>query len=399
MNTKTLALLAASVVVIGAAALMLNRSPSAPGPSKTTPATLFPDLTSKVNDVASIEIKKPGETFTLTRTASGWALASKGNFPARVEQVKTTVVGISQLKPVEAKTSNPELYPRIGVQTPGDAPPPPAPPPTPDSTETPPTQPTLVTLKDAQGATLASLIVGTQKWGTPPTVFVRKADDPQSWLVEGELQVPTDSIEWIDRQVLNIPRERIKSVSVVHPATPDVAEVEVARAAPSETSFKLSNMPEGRELTAPTAPETLVSGVQYFNIDDVKPAGEIGFSQPEAISVFRTFDGLVITTQAVKKDATTWVNITAAFEEVPTPQPAPATPEANPTPPPAQKPADEVKKEAAELNSKLSAWAFAVPDYKAKNLTATVETLLKPTAAPVEPPTPIGPEPAGPSQK
>jgi hypothetical protein len=201
-------------------------------------------------------------------------------------------------------------------------------------------------------------------------------------------------MEWVERQVLNIPRDRIKSVSVVHPA--DGAEVEVARPAATDKAFTLAAIPQGRELSAPTAPEALVTGVQYLSIDDVRLAGDVGFSQPEAIAVFRTFDGLVITAQTVRKDEKSWVNITAAFEEVPPPPAPPAgpTPEAAPAPPPAPtKPAEEVRKEAADLNTKLAAWAFAIPDYKAKNLTASIESFLKPLTPPPAPPGPIGPPP------
>lgn len=407
MKTKTVLALLAITVVVAVAALLLNRNDTS-NSSNGVPATLFPDLNAKVNDVASIEVKRPGENFTIQRTATGWGLTSKGGFPVQLEQVKGAVVGIAALKPIEPKTSNPELYAKIGVQEPGDKAPAPDAAPAASPDETPPTQPTLITLKDDKGATLASVILGTQKWGNTPSIFVRKEGDKQSWLAEGRLEVPTDPMQWIERQVLNIPRDRIKSVSIVHPS--DGSELEVARDT-SAASFVVSNIPPGRELTAPTAPEQVVTGVQYLNIDDVVPLDQVSFADPTAVAVYRTFDGLIITARTVKKDNKDWINLSFSFDPSAAP-PTPATPE--PTPPvtpeakppepakPAAKSPDEVKKESEDLSAKLSKWAFAVPDYKAKNLVATMDSLLKPPPAPTPAapatvsPTPVSPAPASP---
>jgi hypothetical protein len=399
MKIKAVIILVAATAVVGIAALMVNRDPRPSSSSSTAvPASLFPDLSAKVNDVATIDIKKPGETFSIQRTATGWGLASKGGFPVQLEQVKSAVVGVANLKPIEAKTSNPTLYSKIGVQDPGDTAPSETPP-SMNPEEAPPTQPTLVTLKDDKGATLASVIIGTQKWGNNggSSIFVRKAGEQQSWLAEGRLEVPTDAMQWIERQVLNIPRDRIKNVVILHPA--DGVEVEAARDT-STASFTVPNIPPGRELTAPTAPEQLVTGVQYLNIDDVVPAEQIGFSEPAAIAIYRTFDGLIVTTRTVKKDNKDWISLSFTFEEPPappaaaTPTPEPVTPELKPPAP--IKPPDEVKKEVEELSTRLSKWAFAIPEYKAKNFTATIDTLLKPLPAhPPTQPTPDGPTPGG----
>lgn len=388
MKPKAVAILVAAAVVIAAVAMMLNRDGSTTSASDV-PAALFPELQNKINDVASIDVKRGGssESFSIVRTGNTWGLASKGGYPVNIEQVKAAVVGIAQLKPIEAKTSNPELYSKIGVQDPTDEAPA-------DPEDAPVTQPTLVTLKDAQGTVLASLIIGTQKWGNTPSIFVRKAGEKQSWLAEGRLEVPTDAMQWIERQVLNIGRDRIRNVVILHPS--EGTEVEVSRKTPSD-SFEVVNMPPGRELTAPTAPETLVTGVQYLSVDDIRPLDQVSFDEPKAIAVYRTFDGLTITARTVRKDDKDWVNLTFAAEPAPAePAKEGETPEASE----GDKPADdakaaeakaaEVKKEAEELSAKLSKWAFAIPEYKSKNLTASIETILKPLPEP--PPAPIAPE-------
>lgn len=396
MKTKTLAILLAAAAVAGAAAIIATRN-SNPTPAASTgaPALLFPELSARINDVASIEIKIPGKSFSLQRTQNQWGVASKNNFPAQLEQVKATVVGISQLKPLEPKTANPDLYSRIGVQDPGDT----------SNAEVlqadpnaplPAADPTLVTLKDDKGAVLASLIIGTQRWGQTPSLFVRKAGDKQSWLAEGRLEVATDPLQWIDRQVLNLTRDRLRSVTIVHPA--DGSEVELSRASTAEPLLTLQNIPAGRELTAPTAPDAIATALQYLAIDDVLVAADVNFSEPVAVAVYRTFDGLVTTVRTVKQDAKDWIHLSFSYDDTAPSTPMPVTPELNPVQPttPLKTP-EEVKKEVEDLNARLSPWAFAVSEYKARNLTATLESLLKPapitTTTPEAAPAPEGSQP------
>ncbi len=426
MKSKTVIILLGAAVVVGAAALLIDRAGRPPeAPDATTSKLLLTELKDKVNDVASITVKRPGAEFTMKRTGDTWGLQEKGGYPVQLEQVKGAVVGLSQLRSPEPRTTNPALYEKIGVQDPGAKAPDPPPPPTSPDEPPPqqPAQPTLVTLKNDKGDVLASVIVGTQKWGNPPSVYVRKAGETQSWLAEGKVEVPTDIMQWVERQVLNIGRERIKSVTVTHS---DGTTLEASREKSTDANFLVKGIPPGRELTAPTAAESIATGIQYLYVDDVAPAAEVDFNAaaptpppasadgttppaqppsatPLTTATYRTFDGLVITVQSAKKNDKNWLKIGVAFDEqtnAANNAPAPATPTAtgDPAAPekkdePAKsagKSAEEVKKEVTELTDKLSKWAFAVPDYKAKAFVTRIDDLLKP-AAPTQDTNPAGP--------
>lgn len=387
MNTKTTAIILGAALLLGAAALLMNRPASSTSRADAPPALLLPDLKDHINDVARLDIKRPGDSLSITRTGDTWGLSTKHNYPVQIEHVKALVLGLSELRPLEPKTSNPDLYSKIGVQNPPDTAPPPTPPPA-NPDDQPPAQPTLVILSDAQGKPLASVILGTQRWGTPPTIFVRSANDKQSWLAQGKVDVPADAMQWIDRQALNIPRDRVRSVSIVHP---DGAEIDASRTSPTDPAFFVKNIPAGRELSAPTAAESLATSLQSLSIDDVAPIDTLPFEAP-TVMVLRTFDGLVVTARTTAHDAKAWVNFTFSFDDQITP--APPTPEAQPTPPAGQKSPDDVKKEVADLTARLSPWAFAIPEYKAKSLTSHLEDLLKPLPAPPVESEPIGPSPS-----
>jgi hypothetical protein len=230
------------------------------------------------------------------------------------------------------------------------------------------------------------VIVGTQRFGPPAQVFVRRVGETQSWLAAGQVDVPREVMGWIERQVLNIPRDRVRSVIVTHP---DGESVIVSRASAAENGFTVSGVPDGRELTSPTAGDQFASWIQYVNVDDVSPTGRADLTEPGATAAFTMFDGLVIVAETMTAAGQTWVRFEASVDESvrpapPPPAPAPAEGE-QPAPPPAGptvKPLEEVRTEAEELNKKVGAWAYQVPDYKATTLRTRLEGLLKPVPQP-----------------
>ena len=78
-----------------------------------------------------------------------------------------------------------------------------------------------------------------------PSYYVRAADSEQSWLVSGDLTLSDDSDSWLDKKILELPRERIRAVETLHP---DMEEVFVARPSEEVEQFEVHNIPEGSEL-------------------------------------------------------------------------------------------------------------------------------------------------------
>jgi hypothetical protein len=430
MNSKALiGLVSATVAAVAAALLVTMKS------DKTAPAEargrLFEALPAHVNDVTSITVKKAGKEFTVQRQGEGaaatWGIVEKGGYPVQFEKVKQAVVGVSELRLLEPKTSKPENYAKIQVQDPADQVPP-----GPPGAE--PMNPIKITLKDGGGQVLASAIVGKSEYGTRPSVFVRRAGEPQSWLAEGQVQVEGEPTTWLETQILNIGKERIKSVTVIQPsavpaptaaATPaagaeappppvpaaSVPETLIVdRQKPEDTVFNVEGLPAGRELKYPGVADQLAAGLSYFNLEDVAPADQVDLTQkPGATAEFRSFDGMLVTVRMGEKDGKTWAKLAAAYEEPPAAADAPKPDAANPEPPAGEKKdeakpeakkddtkksAEDVKKEVADLNTKLGKWAYAVQAYKATSLASKMSDMLKDPPAPATPPVP-GSQPGG----
>ena len=120
--------------------------------------------------MASISVLGKDEHFTVRKDGGTWKVVEHGNFPANFELVKKTLVGLVAMKTKEAKTGNPDLYKKIGVEDP----------------EQPGAESVLVTLLDANGQSLGAVILGHN--GTlPSTLYARRPSEAQSWLVHGDL--------------------------------------------------------------------------------------------------------------------------------------------------------------------------------------------------------------------
>ncbi|MDZ4772031.1 MAG: DUF4340 domain-containing protein [Planctomycetota bacterium] len=380
MKTKSLAILSvAALATIGLAAFVLSRSDDSVTARKPPDATtkdgkarLFPGLYEKVNDVATVTIQKKTGTYTLHKTNEAWGLADKANFPIEMDSVRKMLIAIGEMHKLEAKTSDAARYVNFGVQEP-DA----------EGSES-----ALITLKDAAGNEMAKFVLGKEhdlKGAVASNQrYVRKVGDAQTWLVQGSFDSKEKGTDLLKKSILEVKKDRIRSIEITQP---DGELLVVDRASPLLTDFTLVEIPEGKELTYPTAPGSVASGLEYVNLEDVEPRGKIDFASPPGpVAKFKTFDGLVVTVTTKDQDGKAWAKFEASFEEpvVTPPLEAPKEGEAPPTEPEKKTP-DEVRKEVADLNARLSKWDYQISSYTRTNFGKKKSELLKDKAPPVAP--------------
>jgi len=413
MNGQRLAILAAVTAILAGGAFLATRvreRAGAPAASPLGGAYLLDAARERVADIARVEVRSGDRATTLTGSGDVWSIGEMGGYPARAERVRALLTDLLGARVLEEKTSRPDLYSRLGVEDPA-----------------PGAASRLVTLKDASGGTIASVIIGQSRPGATggerATRYVRRAGEPAALLVSGGLDADADPIGWTDRRVLEIPADRFVGASVTNAAG---ERIEVAKS-PDETgadddAFALTTLPEGRAVADAGAPARLAAGASMVTFEDARPAAEIAFDDPTLVTtVYRTGDGLAITARSVERDAKVWTAWSAAYEEPapavphtpeapavvtpPPPPPAPLLPEANATgditepepaapapaaaPEPAATPpprdpvaAEALRAEAAALNARLAPWAYAIPSYKTPTLRPTLESLLAPLPTP-----------------
>jgi hypothetical protein len=311
---------------------------------------VLPGIDKRLQDVAHLAIIKGDAKTTLGRDKDGvWTVAEMAGYRADGVKLRKILLGLAALRYAEPKTAKPDLYSRLDVENPGKK--------GEDSR--------LVTLSDGKGELLGELIVGKRRYdmfgGGNDGVYVRKPGEAQAWLAAGSLDMPSETLDWLDRNLTQIPIEKIKSATFI---AADGAKVAIARAKAGDPFALEGGMPAGQKLKSEDGFNELARALSYFDLDEVKRAAELPFpDKGTASSVFTTFDGLTVTVTMLEVDTPAaknaekkqkhWVKITASG-------------------------AGDAAKEADALNKKLGGWVYAVPDFKATTFATKLSDLIEP---------------------
>jgi hypothetical protein len=357
MNRKMLGILTVVTALVVALAAFAYSRRAVPTTDAADDTLLLPALGTRINDVATVALTGAETSVRIERGDDGWTLKEKGGYPVEFERVKETLVGLADLEIVETKTSRPELYDRIGVNAPDE----------------PGAESTLVTLEDAEARPIASVIVGRLAGATRGAQrhYVRRADEAQSYLAEGDIAIDSSPMSWVKKDVSRIGRARVRSATITHP---DGERVHTHRPSRDDNNFVIDDIPEGRELISRGAGGMVSGALAYLQLEDVRPAAELPLNEtPATTAEFRLFNGVIVTVQARTIEDITWLVVEAARDEEGSEDDAgsaeTAPDDASDDPDP-----DE---EVAELNALWRGWAYAVNAAQAANLTKRMAEVTK----------------------
>src|SRR5690606_19131546 len=139
------------------------------------------------NDIRTIRIRTAGDVLeaTLVRGESGWAVEERDGWPVDVGKLRDFLLKLAQAKRIEAKTDNPSLYYKLGVED--------------------------IATKDTPGVQLAfeglaqplKLIVGRNVVRGTGT-YARIVGEAPSWQTDADLAVDTDAASWLQRDIVDI---------------------------------------------------------------------------------------------------------------------------------------------------------------------------------------------------
>jgi len=337
-NLLFLAVAAAVLVVLALVALIHQSREVAP---HYTPRSFLPGLASEVRNVARIRIdSKSASLDVVFKPDRGWIVASHDNYPASFEKVRETLVGLAAMQTIEPKTSRRDWLHYLDL----------TPPPKGDGIE--------IMLQDGHGRTLASVITGKNEDIGDPSgavgLFVRRPSSNQTWLVRSVFTPKTSPIDWLDKQVIDVDTGKIQEAYITPASGPSY---ELRRDKPGDPDLKLVNLPQSPEIAYPGAADGIAGSISNFTFDDVRRARDFDFSDGHATRlVARTFDGLVVTLQAIKQGQDFWATVSADA--------APGKAEA--------------QRQARAIDSRASGWAYKLPPYKGQQIMTTLDSLLKP---------------------
>ena len=227
MSGRRLLWLAVGAIVVAGLAAFLARSPRSD--TERVGRKVFEGLESNLNEVTEVRLSRgDGDRVTLRKGANDWRVAER-DYPADAGRIRKLLLDLAALEVQEEKTRTAANYPQLGVE---------------DVVKPEATGTLLEMISPKQSYTL---IVGKPA-GTKAT-YVRVAKAGPSLQAKPQVNVDADPKRWIDRTLIDLPRERVRDVSV---QTPGAAPYSVSRTTKEQTDFAVQGVPKGRELTMPT---------------------------------------------------------------------------------------------------------------------------------------------------
>lgn len=270
MSGRRLLWLAVGAVVVAGLAALLARSPRSEG--EHVGQSVLEGLESNLNAVTELRLSKgDGDRVTLRKGATDWRVAER-DYPADAGRIRKLLLDLAALEVQEEKTRTPANYRQLGVE----------------DVVAPEATGTLLEVISPQRS--YTLIVGKPAGTRSSYVRVPKAEP--SLQAKPQVNVDADPKRWIDRTLLDLPRERVREVNV---QTPGAAPYSVSRTTREQTDFAVQGVPKGRELTMPTVGNAAASALTSLNLDDVRRAAQPAQEPKDrATATFVTFDGLTL---------------------------------------------------------------------------------------------------------
>jgi len=357
MSKKSLLALSIVTLVIVVAAVISSQS-RAPK-SGTEKQQLFPDLATRVNDVATIEIRSGEDLVRIEKKDGAWAVREAYHYPARFDRLRRLVLGTVELYVLAGRTRNPSRYTELGVEDP----------------EQENASSHLLTLKDDRGDILATLIVGRDRKSSAPGgsrgLYIRKPGSDQALLVEGELDVSADPRDWIEKDLLDVANDRISRTVIDYP---DGSALGLVRKQ-GEEDFTIVDIPEGKEPESAFVLNNMGTFLNKLTIDDVRPADEFPLPGPQTRTTIRTYDGLIAHINSARTEDANYATLSFSVDEDLIRQKGDAEP-GEPEETEAEDDID-VRQEAADLNDRVTGWVFVIPEYKYRALARPPDELFK----------------------
>lgn len=287
------------LTVVTAAALGLalwagtTRRPEQP----PTMAPVVPGLEAGINQVTEVRIRTAGDAVqaTMRRGDDGWRVLEREGWPADVDALRQYLLKLARARRIEAKTSTPVLYEKLGVEP--------------------------VDLATASGAQIeidglsqpVRLIVGRNVVRGNGS-YVRHAGEAQSWQSDADLAVEKNVANWLQRDLFDVAAGRVQKVEV----TPSGgAKIEIVRAAgEGGGDFAIANLPRGREAASEYVADATAGFLAALRLEDVVPGEAPALPASGASRArFETEEGIAIEVTAWKDGERTLARFSAALDE------------------------------------------------------------------------------------
>ena len=317
---------------------------------------LLSGAAAKVNDIDWLRLTSAGNVTvaTLKREGSVWVVEEASAYQADWERLKTLLTGLSQAEVIEAKTANPEYYPRLGVE----------------DMSLPKAGGVMIEFSADSG--LPALIIGKSAQGRDGQ-YARLRDSTASMLLDRRIDVSAVRSDWLDKTIVDISDAEVVEVEIKHP---DGESIKALKFSADDENFKLQDIPDGMEIKSDWTVNTLGGALAALSLDSVAPDGDLDWNNAIRFRLL-TADGLLLEAEllAINADETTekeyWIRLQAGLYTTAVESSIEEVDEAGKT-----------SERAESINQRVAGWAYRIPSYTFDSMTRRSDDLLQPAGSP-----------------
>ena len=219
-----------------------------------------------LNKINGLVIESNGEKFTIVNENQNWLVLEKFSYPVPGLKIKEIIFGLADLKIIESKTAKSQNFAEIHLE----------------DLET-NKNTTRITLLDANHQKIVSVYLGKREFIASPNanyqnhIFVRRPEEPQTWLVSGSLPESFAFKDLVKQPLLNINAENITEIKLIKAKDPKNF-IYIKRSL-TKGDLNLLDIPKNYKLKDQYVLDNIVSQFGYLNYEDVIK------NQSEAIKV------------------------------------------------------------------------------------------------------------------
>ena len=302
-------------------------------------SNLIPGLAENLNEVSGLTIYGAGEKVltNLVKTEKNWVVKERDDYEADIKLIRNEFDSLKTAKIIEAKTANPDNYSKLGVED--------------------------LSTAEAQGikfsiaglADAVNIIVGNNGTGDKNTQYVRREGESQTWLIDKKLNLKRDSSQWLRKDIIDIPPERISKITIKHPQEELIT---IENKGESEYEFVLVNeLPEG-EKTSESEVYQVANALSSLQLEDVALLKNV-FNEnvTPVVTTFQTHDGLSISISTFESNEGTYSHFAIEFD----PNDVVKEDKLDDSDAALNSDPEAAKKLAETLTARIAQWAYVLP--------------------------------------
>ena len=326
MNIKTLYILIACLV-IGASAYYFSSANKTINSAEKIGSYFVPGLIDKLNDVTRIEITGANNKVlsTLFKNDNSWLVKEKNQYPADISKIRASLLAVAEAKILEQKTSNPDLYAKLGVED--------------------------ITAKEAQGVRVlieygnnnSSIIIGNPGPQINKSRYVRNAGDRESWLINRKIDLNHDTAYWLRKDILSVEPDEVLEVIIT---LADGSRLEIKNTNVEENIFEVTNLTDPESQVIDAELHQVTNALSSFQLLDIASDNSIFTDEVKTIEVsYQLKNGIILNLigYEIAEEHFVAIDIQEMNEE-------------------GEVVDDAVKKKITQLQAVTSGWVYKIPN-------------------------------------